>query len=170
LDACPVVRGYIAAMIYFRILPVVVAVLVLVACGGGDPVEETNPIETDPTEATNDGWETIEEGLQIRDVVEGDGAEVESGDVITAHYTLWLYEDEDKGAEIESSRGGDPFTATVGVGELIEGWDLGIPGMNVGGTRELIIDSDLAYGDTGVGADIPGGATLFFEVEMVDVE
>ena len=115
----------------------------------------------------DDGGTELEDGLQVRDVVVGDGDVVEVGDTITAHYTLWLYEDDEKGDMLQTSTNGSPFSADIGVGQLIEGWDRGIPGMNVGGTRELIIGPDLAYGSSGQG-DVPPNATLFFEVEVLE--
>ncbi len=114
-----------------------------------------------------DDWVNVQDGLDIRDVVEGDGAVVEVGDTITAHYTLWLYEDGEKGNMLESSRPNNVFSADIGVGQLIQGWDIGIPGMRVGGQRELIIGPDLAYGSSGQGS-VPPNATLFFEVEILE--
>ena len=66
--------------------------------------------------------------------------------------------------------GGTPFTFTLGVGSVIKGWDLGVKGMKVGGKRKLTIPSDLGYGDNGAGNVIPPGATLIFEVELLEVE
>ena len=65
---------------------------------------------------------------------------------------------------------GTPFTFTLGVGSVIKGWDLGVKGMKVGGKRKLTIPSDLGYGDNGAGNVIPPGATLIFEVELLEVE
>jgi len=66
--------------------------------------------------------------------------------------------------------GRGPFTFTLGVGSVIKGWDLGVKGMNVGGKRKLTIPADLGYGDKGAGEVIPPGATLMFEVELLEVE
>ncbi|MEA2451615.1 MAG: hypothetical protein QOG04_325 [Actinomycetota bacterium] len=81
------------------------------------------------------------------------------------HYTGTL----EDGTEFDSSVGGEPFPFTIGAGQVIKGWDLGVPGMKVGGKRELTIDSDLAYGETGAGGVIPPGATLIFEIELLDI-
>ncbi len=132
---------------------------------GSTPDDDDSSVDDDDTD---DGWIELEPGLEIRDTVVGDGDEVVSGDNITAHYTLWLWEDGAEGELIESSTGGNPFSATIGVGQLIEGWDRGIPGMHVGGTRQLIIGPDLAYGASGAG-QVPPNATLLFEVELLNI-
>ena len=71
---------------------------------------------------------------------------------------------------IRDRAGRGPFTFTLGVGSVIKGWDLGVKGMKVGGKRKLTIPSDLGYGDKGAGGVIPPGATLIFEVELLEVE
>ena len=90
------------------------------------------------------------------------------------HYTGWLYDEsapEKKGAKFDSSRDrGDPFTFSLGAGQVIKGWDQGVSGMKVGGKRRLTIPADLAYGDVGAGGVIPPGATLIFDVDLVGIE
>lgn len=112
--------------------------------------------------------------LQIIDVVEGDGATAEAGKLVVVHYTGWLYEpaaDDNKGTKFDSSVDrNDPFVFPLGAGRVIQGWDEGVAGMQVGGKRTLIIPSDMAYGDRGAGAVIPPGATLLFDVELLDVQ
>ena len=126
---------------------------------------------SDDDDDDEDSWTTLRDGLDIRDLVVGEGDLVEEDDVITAHYTLWLWEDDALGNQIETSRPDNAFTAALSIGSLIPGWVYGIPGMRVGGVRELIIASDLAYGDNEAGGGtIPGGSTLFFEVEIVGVQ
>jgi FKBP-type peptidyl-prolyl cis-trans isomerase FkpA len=102
----------------------------------------------------------------------GTGAEAASGNVLTVHYTGWLYngsQPDQKGAQFDSSAGLSPFVFTLGVGEVIPGWDQGLAGMRVGGLRRLVIPPSLAYGPTRNGP-IPPNATLIFEVELVGVE
>ena len=99
--------------------------------------------------------------LVIEDIVVGTGAEAQTGDTVSVNYTLWL----EDGTEIESSS----YEFTLGAGNVIKGWDQGIVGMKVGGTRRLTIPPGLAYGATGQG-DIPPNATLTFEVELLAVE
>ena len=110
---------------------------------------------------------TTASGLQITDEVVGTGAEVKAGDTISANYTGML---EDGTVFDASARHGGPASFPIGVGRVIQGWDEGIVGMKVGGTRRLVIPGDLAYGPQGMPqAGIPGNATLIFEVEVVGV-
>jgi FKBP-type peptidyl-prolyl cis-trans isomerase len=104
-------------------------------------------------------------GLYYRDLVVGEGAEVQVGSAVTVHYTGWLHD----GTLLDSSRTfDDPFTFTVGAGEVIQGWDEGLQGMKVGGERKLVIPSHLAYGSKQSGP-VPPYATLVFDVELLEV-
>ena len=106
----------------------------------------------------------VTEGLTYSEIECGDGDEAATGDEVTVHYTGTL----EDGTEFDSSVDGDPFTFTIGSGMVIQGWELGVPGMKVGGKRELTIESDLAYGPDDYGP-IPGGSTLIFEIELLEV-
>ena len=111
-----------------------------------------------------------ESGLQYRDVKEGTGEKPKKGQGCVVHYTGWLWVEDAKGKKFDSSKDrGEPFDFPVGEGRVIKGWDEGVAGMKVGGKRELIIPPDLGYGDRGAGGVIPPNATLFFEVELLDV-
>jgi FKBP-type peptidyl-prolyl cis-trans isomerase FkpA len=106
------------------------------------------------------------------DLSVGTGAEAASGRVLTVHYTGWLYneeEEDNKGAQFDSSRGGGPLAFQLGAGQVISGWDRGLTGMRVGGLRRLVIPPSLAYGDTRNGP-IPPNATLVFDIELLAVE
>ena len=107
----------------------------------------------------------VTEGLTYSETECGDGDEAADGDTVSVHYT-GMFED---GTEFDSSEGGEPFQFTIGTTPVIEGWDLGIPGMRVGGKRELTIGPELAYGEAGWGEHIPPNATLIFEVELVEI-
>jgi FKBP-type peptidyl-prolyl cis-trans isomerase FkpA len=111
--------------------------------------------------------------LQVTDSKVGTGAAATSGKEVTVHYTGWLYDPKaaDKhGKKFDSSRDhGQPFSFTLGARRVIAGWDQGVAGMKVGGTRTLVIPSELGYGARGAGADIPPHATLLFDVELLDV-
>jgi FKBP-type peptidyl-prolyl cis-trans isomerase FkpA len=106
------------------------------------------------------------------DVRVGTGASAASGNTLSVNYTGWIYDasqPEQKGAKFESSIGSTPLSFVLGAGQVIPGWDQGIPGMRVGGLRRLVIPPSLAYGGTRNGP-IPPNATLVFEVELLSVE
>lgn len=112
---------------------------------------------------------TTDSGLQYRDVAAGDGEAPETGQTAVVHYTGWLWENGEKGEKFDSSVDrGQPFSFPLGAGRVIRGWDEGVASMRVGGKRELIIPSDLAYGAQGAGGVIPPNATLLFEVELLE--
>jgi len=121
-----------------------------------------------PTPVADTAFTTSQSGLKIHDFRTGDGAEATEGDRVTVHYTGWLASDSTK---FDSSRDrGEPFQFNLGAGEVIQGWDQGVQGMNVGGTRQLVIPPDLGYGARGAGGAIPPNATLIFEVELLEVD
>jgi FKBP-type peptidyl-prolyl cis-trans isomerase len=105
--------------------------------------------------------------LKKEDLKKGEGEELKDGDLAVMHYTGWLTD----GTKFDSSYDRDePFEVRIGAGYVIKGWDMGIPGMKVGGKRKLTIPPDLAYGRYGVDPDIPGDATLIFEVELLKIK
>ena len=105
--------------------------------------------------------------LKIEDLTVGTGAEAVNGKTVTVNYSGTLT----NGTKFDSSYDlGTPFSFTLGAGEVIKGWDLGVAGMKVGGKRKLTIPSELGYGARGAGADIPPNATLVFEVGLLGVE
>lgn len=108
-------------------------------------------------------------GTRATDRVMGAGEEAVPGRMVAVHYTGWTWSDGLKGKQFDSSVGGAPFVFTLGVGEVILGWDEGVSGMRVGGKRTLIVPAAAGYGDAGAGADIPPGATLMFDVELLGV-
>lgn len=110
---------------------------------------------------------TTESGLKIEDSVLGKGKEVKAGDTVTVNYKGTL----ENGKQFDSSYDrGQPFTVQIGAGQVIKGWDEGIPGMRVGGKRRLIIPSELGYGTQGAGGIIPPNATLIFEIELLSIK
>jgi len=114
---------------------------------------------------------SLPQGLQIEDLVTGDGAEARAGQSVTVHYTGWLHDPaapNNRGAKFDSSKDRDePFEFDLGAGMVIQGWDLGVQGMKVGGKRVLTIAPELGYGARGAGGVIPPNATLVFEVELL---
>jgi len=125
-------------------------ILGLAACGGDDA--------TSPSDLAQ---------LVVLDVVVGDGPVAAVGDVVTVHY-VGRFTD---GTQFDSSYDrGVPFVFTVGAGQVIPGWDQGVPGMRVGGTRRLTIPPHLAYGSIGSPPTIPPNSTLTFDIELLAIE
>ncbi len=119
-------------------------------------------------EAKKEGGKTVTtaSGLKYVDVVTGKGASPTTGKTVKVHYTGTL----ENGKKFDSSVDrNEPFSFTIGVGQVIKGWDEGVMTMKVGGKRKLIIPSDLGYGARGAGGVIPPNATLLFDVELLDV-
>src|SRR5204862_7380507 len=111
---------------------------------------------------------TTPSGLTYQDVTEGTGAEAAKGAQVSVHYTGTLMD----GTKFDSSKDrNEPFEFRLGAGQVIKGWDEGVAGMKVGGTRKLTIPASLGYGESGAGGGlIPPGATLVFEVELLGVQ
>ena len=115
-------------------------------------------------------YQTTASGLQYDDIVTGEGAQAAPGARVHVHYTGWLYDNGEAGRKFDSSKDrGEPFSFPLGAGRVIKGWDEGVAGMCVGGTRRLIIPPQLGYGARGAGGVIPPNATLLFEVELLGV-
>jgi FKBP-type peptidyl-prolyl cis-trans isomerase FkpA len=112
--------------------------------------------------------------LQMTDTKLGSGPEAATGMQVSVHYTGWLYDSaaaDRHGIKFDSSRDrNDPFAFRLGARQVIAGWDQGVAGMKVGGSRTLVIPSALAYGPRGAGGVIPPNATLVFDVELLDVK
>jgi FKBP-type peptidyl-prolyl cis-trans isomerase len=106
------------------------------------------------------------------DIRLGTGTEAAAGKALSVNYTGWLYDaskTDAKGVQFETSVGGTALAFTLGAGQVINGWEQGIPGMKIGGVRRLVIPSSLAYGATRNGP-IPPYASLVFEIELLDVQ
>ena len=116
---------------------------------------------------------TTPSGLQYDDTVTGDGATASAGQNVSVHYTGWLHDPaqaDGRGRKFDSSKDrGQPFRFALGAGQVIGGWDEGVQGMKIGGTRVLLIPPQLGYGARGAGGVIPPNATLVFEVELLGV-
>ena len=112
-------------------------------------------------------YTTTPSGLQYEDAVVGEGAEATKGKQVAVHYTGWLTD----GSKFDSSKDrNDPFQFPLGQRNVIAGWDEGVQGMRIGGTRKLTIPPQLGYGARGAGGVIPPNATLVFEVELLDIQ
>ena len=152
--------------ILYRLLAILSAAAL--ACGGSADRDKTAEsarfsaaLEIDTTALTS-----TPSGLRYQDVKQGDGAEATADRTVSVHYTGWL----PNGEKFDSSRDrNQPFGFTLGAGQVIAGWDEGVAGMKVGGRRKLVIPADLGYGTAGAPPAIPPGATLVFDVELLDV-
>jgi FKBP-type peptidyl-prolyl cis-trans isomerase len=146
-------------MTHVRTTTLLLALFVLAGC---QPSLRTYPGEPTPMDK-----KTLRSGLSYMDIKEGAGEEARSGQQVTVHYTGYLV----NGKKFDSSLDrNQPFTFTLGTGQVIKGWDEGVAGMKVGGKRKLIIPSDLGYGSRGAGGVIPPNAELVFDVELLGVK
>jgi peptidylprolyl isomerase len=134
----------------------VFCLMLVVACSSAAPAASPAASEV-----------TTPSGLKYVDDVVGTGKQPQAGQTAVVHYTGWLMD----GKKFDSSKDrGQPFSFTLGRGQVIKGWDEGVATMKVGGKRTMTIPPDLAYGPRGAGGVIPPNATLKFEVELLDVK
>lgn len=131
----------------------------------------SKPVAEPKSDFTPAAPQTVPEGptkLEMDDQVVGTGREAKTGDTVHVQYTGTLM----NGQKFDSSydHGSEPFTFTLGRGEVIKGWDRGVVGMKVGGKRNLTIPADLGYGESGSPPAIPPNAGLKFEVELVGID
>jgi peptidylprolyl isomerase len=125
----------------------------------------TGPLSKEPKVTVPTG--AAPSKLETKDLITGTGAEAKDGDTVTVNYVGVLYKG---GKEFDASwKRNEPFSFTLGKGQVIAGWDQGVAGMKVGGRRELIIPAALGYGAKGSGAAIPPNAPLVFVVDLLGV-
>ena len=116
--------------------------------------------------ATEEAMVKTSSGLHYADLMVGQGREAHAGETATVHYTGTLVD----GTKFDSSKDrNNPFSFRLGAGHVIKGWDEGVEGMKIGGTRKLVIPPQLGYGARGAGSAIPPNATLIFIVELLDL-
>jgi FKBP-type peptidyl-prolyl cis-trans isomerase len=142
-----------------RILGLILFLLCAVGCGGNSS-GSNNPVAPGNNAATT--------SFSSVDVTVGTGVVANSGNRVTVSYSGFLFDSsqaDSKGRQFDSS---SAFTFTVGVGQVIRGWDQGVPGMRVGGLRRLIIPPSLGYGNQAVGT-IPANSTLVFDIRLISV-
>jgi FKBP-type peptidyl-prolyl cis-trans isomerase len=118
-----------------------------------------------PTKVTGDGVKT-DSGLQYWDIRVGTGAVANDGDHVKVHYTGWFTGGKKFDSSVDAHQ---PYSFTLGKGDVIKGWDEGIAGMKVGGKRQLHIPPELAYGEAGYKKIVPPNATLIFDVQLLAV-
>ncbi len=150
----------------------IVAAVVVVACGA-EPAE-SDPDWSDPARIAFaeelaidlDAMTKTSSGLYYRDVVVGSGETAQPGDTAVVHFTGFLPD----GRSFDSTRRGQPRTFPLGAGRVIPGWEEGVTGMKVGGTRRLVLPPSVAYGERGgAGGTVPPNATLIFDVELLEL-
>ena len=129
---------------------------------GQTPMPES---EGEPPSATGESTVT-DSGLEYIDIEVGSGESPQTGQTVSVHYTGWLAD----GTKFDSSVDrGQPFSFTIGTGQVITGWDEGVATMKVGGKRRLIIPPELGYGASGYPPVIPANAELTFDVELLEI-
>jgi peptidylprolyl isomerase/FKBP-type peptidyl-prolyl cis-trans isomerase FkpA len=138
----------------------------MASCEKAEPPASQQPAET--TAPAKPSFPVAEAtALTMEDLKVGTGAEAGPGKKVTVHYTGWLT----NGTKFDSSKDhGMAFSFEIGAGEVIKGWDQGVTGMKIGGTRRLTIPPGLGYGARGAGGAIPPNATLVFDVELLGVQ
>jgi peptidylprolyl isomerase len=170
-----------------RFLLIIGACLALAIAGCGSGSSTTSSSSSEETTAPKESETTSKEAtkkktkpkvdvpkgappkkLETKDLEEGSGATAKAGDVVSVNYVGVNYK---TGKEFDASWDrGEPFTFTLGAGEVIPGWDQGVEGMKVGGRRELIIPPSLGYGAAGAPPAIPPNETLVFVVDLEAIE
>lgn len=167
----------IAAMIFLGLLVMTIANAEEKAPPKADTKADAKPSKNaakpaKPTKAAKSSLPKDVRKLIVEDTIVGQGKEALKGKNIKVNYTGWLYDPSQangRGKQFDSSVGKDPFTFQLGAKQVIKGWDEGFENMKVGGKRKLIIPSEMGYGATGAGGEIPPNAPLLFEVELLDV-
>jgi FKBP-type peptidyl-prolyl cis-trans isomerase len=151
---------------YFAAMAVVLAMTAVFVLAQSGTEKSAAPNTDAPTKVTGDGVKT-ESGLQYWDIRVGNGDVAKAGSHVRVHYTGWLT----TGKKFDSSvDAGKPFDFTIGKREVINGWEEGVAGMKVGGTRQLRIPPGLAYGAKGYPPVIPPNSTLIFDIKLLGVQ
>jgi FKBP-type peptidyl-prolyl cis-trans isomerase FkpA len=157
-------------------LALVLLSLSVVACGGSAPAPESTgaPVAASAPAPVRAETPVADVSALVKDDrTPGTGAEARPGMTVSVHYTGWLYDPtaaDKRGKKFDSSKDrNEPFEFPLGAGQVIAGWDQGVAGMKVGGTRIPTIPSNMGYGARGAGGVIPPNATLVFEVELLGV-
>ena len=147
----------------FQMIATLACAVALTACGAAANTEK--PVVLDPNTQVKE--------LTITDTVVGTGTAAAAGDTLLVTYTGWLYDaskPDNKGVQFDANQTGAGFSFPLGIGQVILGWDRGLVGMQVGGTRVLAIPYDLGYGKAGSPPKIPGYAGLLFEIKLLSVK
>jgi len=143
-------------------------VLIAVSLFGQTSAHRPTPVRPNtnaPTKVTGDGVKT-DSGLQYWDIKTGTGQVANTGDKVKVHYTGWFTTGKKFDSSVDAHQ---PYSFTIGKGDVIKGWDEGVTGMKVGGKRQLRIPPELAYGDAGYKNIIPPNSTLIFDIQLLSV-
>jgi peptidylprolyl isomerase len=169
-----------------KLIPAALAILLLAGCGGKDKEKtasapEATPAATQSAAAPAPISKDLKKEpaipkpsgsppakLVMKDIVKGKGPKAAPGDTVSMQYTGVAFSTGEK-FDASWDRGAEPFQFQLGGGQVIPGWDNGIPGMRVGGRRELIIPADQAYGASGSPPAIGPNETLIFVVDLVKI-
>jgi FKBP-type peptidyl-prolyl cis-trans isomerase FkpA len=156
---------------------IMVTTALLTGCSeGAQPITASTPATQDSAGASTGAQESnvASANLTMTELKPGTGPAIKAGQTAVVHYTGWLYAEDapdHKGRKFDSSVDrNDPFSFPVGGGQVIQGWDQGVAGMQVGQQRRLVIPAELGYGARGAGGVIPPGATLVFDVELLGIK
>jgi FKBP-type peptidyl-prolyl cis-trans isomerase len=148
------------------LLIAIVTLTATAALAQGSPTKKTSmPNTSAPTKVMGQPKKTAS-GLEYWDIKLGTGAVAEKGQQVKVHYTGWLTNGKKFDSSVDRA---EPFTFSLGAGQVIKGWDEGVAGMKIGGKRQLRIPPQLGYGDRGAAGVIPPNATLIFDVELLGV-
>ena len=145
-----------------RILLSLVLTLSLNACDSSS----SNPPDA-PAKVREADYSSTDSGLRFYDFKKGSGSTPQAGQTVVVHYTGWLTDGQMFDSSVLKKK---PFSFVLGTGGVISGWDEGVATMAVGGKRQLVLPSDLAYGEQGAGNVIPPNATLIFEIELLSIK
>ena len=154
---------------------IVAVCMTIISCGADEAPQQIQSIPDNPANMSISNVEPVEivPGLSKRTLLQGKGDVVEAGQIAVVHYTGWLFDAEaekQRGAKFDSSVDrGDPFSFVTGAGQVIQGWDAGVVGMQVGEVRELTIAPEMGYGSRDMSPQIPPNSTLVFVVELVEI-
>jgi len=149
----------------FRVFSIVTVILIhfIIGCSQEDQMS----VATEkPHELADDQFVQTNTGLKYSDLKTGSGNIAKAGDYVTVHYTGWLTDGKRFDSSVLRQKS---FSFDLGQGRVIAGWDEGVAGMKIGGIRQLVIPAKLGYGERGAGGVIPPGATLIFEVELLEI-
>lgn len=140
--------------------------LLIILNVGCDQGEKMTVSTEQPRQIKESFFVETDTGLKYSDIKVGSGETAKSGDQVSVHYTGWLTDGKRFDSSVLRQK---PFSFPIGQGRVIAGWDQGVAGMQIGGIRQLVIPPDLGYGKAGAGGVIPPGATLIFEVELLEI-